>query len=246
MLLTLVDETQPSASNADTVPWTRRDMALSIGLAVVAVVAVLLGMMLGLALLQRWSGRSLPAQAQGMLVLFAELGLLAPVWAFGVRKYRITWSVVGFRGFNLARGTGLGCLALLASFAFNALWALLLGLFQLRTQPDVLPAFGGGAGGLSLALLVGGVVAPVAEEAFFRGFLFAGLKKYWGRLAGALLSAALFTVAHILPTSFPPIFVLGVLFALLYDYTGSIWPAVALHGVINSLSFVAAYLVGLM
>jgi hypothetical protein len=197
MLLTLVDETQPSTSDADTVPWTRRDMALSIGLAVVAVLAILLGMVLGLALLQRWSGRSSPAQAQGMLVLFAELGLLAPVWAFGVRKYRITWSVVGFRGFNLARG-------------------------------------------------VGGVVAPVAEEAFFRGFLFAGLKKYWGRLAGALLSAALFTVAHILPTSFPPIFVLGVLFALLYDYTGSIWPAVALHGVINSLSFVAAYLVGLM
>jgi len=178
----------------------------------------------------------------GVLVLVAELGMLLPVWAFGVRKYRLPWSSVGFQGFNVLRAFGLACLLLLVSFTFNAIWAVFLGLFTLRAQPDVLPLFGGGIAGLSQALLVGGLVAPVAEEAFFRGYLFAGLRKYLGRVAAIALSAALFALAHVWPTSWPPIFVLGVLFALLYEQTASIWPAVIVHGFINTLAFLASYL----
>ena len=59
-----------------------------------------------------------------------------------------------------------------------------------------------------------------------------------------MLNAILFALMHILPTSWPPIFVLGVLFAWLYEQTGSIWPAVAVHGAINIISFLALYVLG--
>jgi len=176
----------------------------------------------------------------------AELGLLVPVWLLGIRKYRLTWRSVGFRGFQQSRALGLGCLFLLVSFAFNAGWAVLLGLFSLRAQPDVLPVFGGGELGLLVALVVGGVAAPIAEEAFFRGFLFAGLRQHVGRWSALTLSAGLFALAHVLPTSWPPIFVLGVVFALLYDQTGSIWPAVIAHGAINTLGLLASYLLSVL
>jgi len=211
-------------------------------LGVVGVLGLLVLMFLVLQVFQLSTGKAMSSHLTGVLVLVAELGMLLPVWVLGVRKYRLPWSSVGFRRFNASRAFGFGCLFLLVSFAFNAIWAVFLGLFRLQAQPDVLPLFGGGIAGLSRALLVGGLVAPVAEEAFFRGYLFAGLRQHLGLWPAVLLTAALFALAHILPTSWPPIFVLGVLFALLYEQTASIWPAVIGHGLINTLAFLASYL----
>jgi membrane protease YdiL (CAAX protease family) len=230
----------------DQVPWTKWDMFWATLLGAAAVVALLVLMFVAAWLLEYAGVVASYSDLTGALVLVAELGLLLPVWILGVRKYGLSWSSVGFRRFDGARALGVGCLAVLATFTFNAIWAVFLGLFSLRAQPDMLPAFGGGIEGLSQALLVGGLVAPIAEEAFFRGYLFAGLRQHFGRLAAYLLSAGLFALAHILPTSYPPIFVLGLLFALLYEQTGSIWPAVIMHGSINALAFVASYLLTLL
>ncbi len=233
--------TQP-ASSLPEVPWTKRDMVYAMLLGIASVVVLLVLMIVLFQIVGSALGTSLLPTLQGTLVLVAELGLLFPVWMLGVRKYRLPWSSVGFRGFQVARAAGLGCFYALGSFAFNALWALFLGLYRLNVQPDVLPVFGGGIQGLSQALLVGGLVAPVAEEAFFRGYLFAGLRSRVGRRPAIVITAGLFALAHIYPTSWPPIFVLGILFALLFEQTWSIWPAVVLHGATNCLGLIASYL----
>jgi membrane protease YdiL (CAAX protease family) len=119
---------------------------------------------------------------------------LFPVWWFGIRKYRLPWSSVGLRDFAFARGLGLGCLFLLLAFSFSVVWSLFLSLFSLRTQPDLLPLFGGGIGGLLLALFAGGLIAPIAEEVFFRGFVFAGLYRHLGLRRALLLNAILFAL----------------------------------------------------
>jgi membrane protease YdiL (CAAX protease family) len=225
------------------VPWNTRDLLWGViwGLALLTGLTLLLSM--GLALVQRVTGIQLPP-ASGAITLLAELALLLPVWWFGIRKYRLPWSCVGLRPFAPVRDLGLGCVFLMLGFWFSLAWSLFLSLFGLRTQPDLLPLFGGGIGGLLLALFTGGLIAPIAEEVFFRGFVFAGLYRHLGLRRAIVLSAILFALVHILPTSWPPIFVLGVLFALLYERTGSIWPAVALHGAINSISFLALYVLG--
>ena len=84
------------------------------------------------------------------------------------------------------------------------------------------------------------VLAPIAEEIFFRGFMFRVFSDRLGVAAGVLLSSAVFGLAH-LPGS--PIetglslFALGVGFALLRWKTGSLLPSMALHAANNSLSF---------
>jgi len=178
----------------------------------------------------------------GSLILIAELGLLAPVWALGIRKYGLPWSAVGFRPFEPIQSAGLGCLFLLFAFGFNVVWALLMGMLGQVVQPDFTPLVGDTPSALSLALIGVGVVAPIAEEVFFRGFVFAGLRQRFRLVPALAVSAALFAVAHLTPTSWPPLFVLGVLFALLYEQTRSIWPAVIMHGLINSMAFVVIYL----
>jgi len=232
----------PTRDAPQSVPWTKWDLLWSIGLAVVSVAGLLLILFAGLVLYRLVTGLEAPQSTLGFLTLIAELGLLVPVWALGVRKYRLSWAHIGFRRFSMPRGLSLGCLFLLLSLGASCLWSIFLSVFGQRTQPDLLPMFGQGIGGLSLALLAGGVVAPLAEEAFFRGYLFAGLRRYLGYVPATLLSAALFALAHILPTSWPPIFVLGVLFAVLYEQTRSIWPAVLVHSAINTLAFLSSYL----
>jgi hypothetical protein len=195
----------------------------------------------GLAMVQSLLAIQLPRQVTGAVTLIGELGLLLPVWWFGLRRHGLGWSSVGLRPFNVLRGVGLGCAAWALAMAGTVLWSLVLGLFNLRAQPDMLPLFGGGVSGLLAALLTGGLVGPFAEEVFFRGYLFAGTRQYLGTKWALLLNGLIFALIHILPTSYPPIFLLGVLFAGLLHLTGSLWPAILVHSFINSLSFLLLY-----
>jgi membrane protease YdiL (CAAX protease family) len=224
------------------VPWTKRDVLLGIVVGALVVAGLLVVMVIVLEVISRVAGTHSFGGILGSLVLVAELGLLLPVWALGIRKYCVPWSTLGFRGFRLGESVGLGCLFLLSSLGFNVFWTLLMAALGRGVQPDLSPLVGDSLGGLSVALLGAGIVAPVAEEAFFRGFVFSGLRRSMRLVPALALSAALFAVAHITPTSWPPIFVLGVLFALLYEQTGSVWPAIIMHSLINSMGFVFIYL----
>ena len=181
-----------------------------------------------------------------VLSLLAEAALLLPVWILGVLKYRAPWSQVGFRPFAARRSLGLGCMFFLICMAFNFIWSLVLFFFQRTAQPSLIPLFGSSVGGFAMALLTVGLIAPVVEEAFFRGFIFAGLRPRLGLRRATVLSAALFAIAHLLPSSIPPIFVLGLVFASLYQQTDSIWPSILLHGFINTFSLLATYLLPLL
>jgi len=232
----------PSEQHPCPVPWTKRDVFVAIVLGAFVVVGLLFLLIAILELVSLATDTDSSAGNLGGLVLIAELGLLLPVWALGIRKYHVPWSALGFRRFELGKSIGLGCLFLLFALGFNVFWALLMAVFEQGVQPDLSPLVGDSLGGLSVALLGAGIVAPVAEEAFFRGFVFSGLRRSMRLVPALAVSAALFAVAHIAPNSWPPIFVLGVLFALLYEQTGSVWPAVFMHGFINSMAFVFMYL----
>jgi membrane protease YdiL (CAAX protease family) len=160
--------------HSDVVPWTLRDLGYSVLLGLGGMFGFALLLMATLTWIIRLTGHAEWRYLTSGVILVGELGLLLPVWLLGIRKYHLPWRSIGLRGFHRWRATQWGCSFVLLSFAFNAAWGLLLGLVNLRTQPDVLPAFGGGSLGLLLALLAGGVMAPVAEEGFFRGYLFAG------------------------------------------------------------------------
>jgi membrane protease YdiL (CAAX protease family) len=93
------------------------------------------------------------------------------------------------------------------------------------------------------ASLLGTVVfAPVLEEVVFRGLLYGTLRRGLGWPAAAVLSGAVFAVAHGYGLAgFGSVFVSGVMWAVAYEKTGSLLPGMAAHAV-NNVSAACAVL----
>jgi membrane protease YdiL (CAAX protease family) len=79
------------------------------------------------------------------------------------------------------------------------------------------------------------IFAPVFEELAFRGLLFAILRRKFRFLPAALISASIFAIAHGYGlVGFISVLWSGVLWAWLYEKTGSLLPGILAH-VINNL-----------
>ena len=121
--------------------------------------------------------------------------------------------------------------------------ALLIGLLIEPEQEDVTRELGGDDG--TLGTIVAGflivAVAPLTEEVFFRGLMFAGLRGRAPFAVAALVSGAIWGVFHFTGADswgvVLQLTVFGVVLAWLYERTGSIWPPVAVHAFNNALAF---------
>jgi membrane protease YdiL (CAAX protease family) len=82
-------------------------------------------------------------------------------------------------------------------------------------------------------------IAPIVEEFVFRFFIYGVIKRYFGCLAGVILSAALFAAAHAHFPSFVPLFVLGSCFAIAYEWSGSLLVSMTMHSLFNSVTLAA-------
>lgn len=106
-------------------------------------------------------------------------------------------------------------------------------------QQQIVTEFPKTAAGLALFTILAVVMAPLCEETFFRGFLFKGLEQSWGFGWAAVVSASVFSLAHLQLDIFVPLFALGFALAFLYRRTGSLWSSIALHAVFNLVSVLA-------
>lgn len=232
--------TASSPPHGRRLPWSSEEALRGLGL------VVLLGALFFAAslLLERALGfsvwRRLSPAGRTIGLSLAEAILLLPVGLFALgRGARLP--DLGLRPFAPGRAVARAFGALVLIALFNWLYAALLQQVGLQVQPEVLPFFGLGTQGLLLALVAAGLVAPVAEELFFRGFLYPGLIQRLGRTGASLASALAFALAHVLPTTILPLFVIGLLLNWLYDQTGSIWPGMGLHAVLNGLALLASF-----
>jgi membrane protease YdiL (CAAX protease family) len=86
-------------------------------------------------------------------------------------------------------------------------------------------------------------VAPFAEEFFFRGFFYRALRSRYSVIVAALIDGALFGVIHYDFSGsdalliLPPLAVLGFMFCLVLEKTGSLWPVVGLHAFNNAIAY---------
>lgn len=87
---------------------------------------------------------------------------------------------------------------------------------------------------LLATILVLVVVAPVTEELLFRGVIYRGLRSRYRFWPSALISAALFALAHFNPWQLLTAMCLGVVFAWYVHETRSIAPAMIGHAVNNA------------
>ncbi|MBR2076307.1 MAG: CPBP family intramembrane metalloprotease [Exiguobacterium sp.] len=81
------------------------------------------------------------------------------------------------------------------------------------------------------------IISPIYEEIFYRGFLYRFFQERFGVWIGMIVSAGIFTLAH-LPTTNTLLvnFVSGLVFAWVYERTNSIYSSMLIHGTINGLA----------
>lgn len=91
-----------------------------------------------------------------------------------------------------------------------------------------------------LSFIVVAIIAPLTEEAIFRGLILNGLRKRYDTRGAMLISAALFAVYHLNPYQFIGAFVIGLVLAWLRLRSGSLWPCIVLHAVNNALAVIVA------
>lgn len=77
------------------------------------------------------------------------------------------------------------------------------------------------------------LVAPIAEEVFFRGFVLTGFLARYPVRKAVWASALLFAVSHMNPWQFILALPLGLAFAWLVMRTGSLGPSIVGHAVVN-------------
>lgn len=131
---------------------------------------------------------------------------------------------------------------ILAYVAYIAVAIVIAGLLN-PEQEDVTRELGvdeGTLGAIAAGLLII-VGAPLSEEIFFRGFLFAGIRRSAGFVVGALASSGIWGLFHYTGSDSWPVVlqltIFGVVLAWLYERTGSIWPTIAVHAFNNAVAF---------
>jgi len=80
------------------------------------------------------------------------------------------------------------------------------------------------------------LIAPVAEEALFRGILFPALLKHRTFASAALISGFYFALVHFHAPSLMPLLALGFAFSSAYAATGSLLTPIVMHALFNTAS----------
>ncbi|MBI4786208.1 MAG: CPBP family intramembrane metalloprotease [Chloroflexi bacterium] len=242
-----MNQTETKLSNAENstrvpvVPWGWRDMIA----AIVVAAAILLA--LNLVVFAASLALGLPLRENsGVLTLFLviqDLVVVGVAWWFGPVRYRVGGQVLGLRAYFMPLGCSLSLALLLLSYVIRFLYSLIAIALGLRIeQQQILTRLDLHGVGFLLTLVAAAIVAPIAEEIFFRGFLYAGLRGRIGVAGAMLASTALFTALHMSVELFIPIFVLGLFLAVLYEATGSLYPSMLLHAANNALSLILFFI----
>ena len=95
-------------------------------------------------------------------------------------------------------------------------------------------------------LILVGFLAPFAEELLFRGVIYTFLRERWGIWLGVLVSSLIFGLMHGNLAVGVTGFLLGIVAALVFEYSKSLWPAVIVHVINNSLKVSLLYILVLL
>ena len=174
---------------------------------------------------------------QAGLVAAATLLVFAPRALAGLR-------LIPRRGLltSVAIGLGLAVPSWIGAQIIGYLTVRLLEPFGLRPEAGVADAALSNADPVVLALALV-VVAPIAEELFFRGVVYNAWEREYGPTRAIYGSAILFAVIHGSAFVIPSILALGIVLALLFRATRSLPATIALHAAFNGITVLIALLV---
>ncbi len=184
-------------------------------------------------------GVAIQSIAEIVIVVYIVL-LLPPV-------SKTSLSGIGFRKIS---GAQLGAIAIAAIAMFlvvTPLASILETVLHFKTPEQAIAMFTRTGGWAKIAFAFFGiVVAPAFEEAVFRLVLFNAMRRWWGFWPGAIVSSALFGLAHAQPPVTPamfacisfPLAVGGIILCMVYAKTNNAWASMITHGAFNAFSLI--------
>ena len=229
-----MEQTPPSNNTDETPPpsapkpatWSASDTWLGLGLLVLAIAAYFL------AIAQFENSKTL-----GLFVVATfEFTLLIPIAIIFLWR-RVPWVALGLNRFN-PNALAIGCGLLVAVYIVVIINNLIMVALGIITQADVVSDLLGEIDSPLLFAFVTAIVAPFTEELFFRGFLFKGLREKYGWVNALMFSSIIFALFHGQIATLIPTFLLGALFAYMYQRTESVFPGMFLHFSVNALGVV--------
>ena len=167
-----------------------------------------------------------------------------------VRPGKLTWAELGiapprWRWLWLLLAVGLTLVLLPVRGLIGLIVQQLLGggLEGMQSRLDLLMGSELSWARFFVTLVGAGLLAPVAEELFFRGLFYTALRQRLGIAAAATVSSLVFAIGHIDALGVVAAsFIMGIALALAYEYTRSLWVAIAIHAFNNCLATVLTYL----
>ncbi len=170
----------------------------------------------------------------GLLLYLYQVRGLNPAELFGLQQLHWRSLVVT-----------LGVFTMIILISVNAVSSITVTWLQ-RFWTDLAPqetvqAFqkSDGIGFKFLVIFLAVVIAPLAEETLFRGFVYGVLKRYTDAPFAALSSSLMFAIIHMHVGSLLPLWMLAVLFCLAYEITGCLLVPMLLHAIFNAVSIIA-------
>jgi uncharacterized protein len=224
----------PEAAGPQWPPWYAPAALFGSLMAVVVAGAPLLPVILTYGISEALAGVALLALLlvqDGLLVLaavlFASIKRRPRRWHFGIRSTRF-WPTVGWvlLAFGLMMAFEFGYIALFDVDATNV---------DELGQDNLIAGFA-----VSIAVIV---VAPVAEELFFRAFFYRALRTRLPVWSAALIDGTVFGLLHFQGIDsaiiLPVIAVFGVGQCLVYERTGSLFAVIAIHAAFNTVAMLS-------
>jgi membrane protease YdiL (CAAX protease family) len=228
---------------SDDAPWPLWTVpaVLLLGLGIWIVLSVLVGVGASA------GGSSLthPTAAVSLVLDFVfDLAFVLATIYFTVLRGRARLEDFGFRRVYPVSAVKAFFAAAAGYYIVTALYASLVKLHGSDKLPSELGVNKSTAALVAAAVFVC-VIAPIAEELFFRGFLFGALRRLESVVGGlgtwvaAVITGILFGVVHAgsaSPQYLIPLGFLGFVLCLLRWRTGSLYPCMALHCANNALA----------
>jgi len=216
--------------------WWMGVLGVVLGLAIPLVLGVLAGV--GVALTGD-SGDELPSGVLIVLTFLQDIGFVAAALFVARMARRPTARDFGLVRTAFWRAVGITLAVYAAFYVFAGIWAALLDIDEESDLPDELGADSSTVALVAVIVLVC-VMAPVAEEFLFRGLLFTSIRASAGMWPAAIVTGLVFGGIHV--GSSPvgllvPLAILGVGLCLIYAWTRSLYPCVALHAINNAIAF---------
>jgi membrane protease YdiL (CAAX protease family) len=225
-------------------PERYRGPAIFVLLLLAAILGTIVALGAGTTALALFDGGELSVGGSLLLLTSTQIGLLAVTGGLVVAPRALVGvRIVGRTGLGRSLLIGLGAAipAWVGATLLGALAALVLKAVGLSEPTGPLDTFLE-RGDPTVILVAFLLVAPAAEEIFFRGVAYNAWEREHGPWVALIGSAALFAVIHTSLFALVPIFALGIALALLYRSTGSLAATIAMHAGFNAISVALALL----